>query len=361
MLPLERTPGRRALLLTALIGLLMPFVLLGCQPIVRPTGSPVPTLDLVGTVTALAVPAVATQTAVSGASTQVAQLQATGTALVDSQTAVAGQTASALNAVASQTAAAQGAAATQAAGVAAATAQAATSTALAQAAADQAATATALAQQVAAQAGTATALAKVIPTATPTPVPPTVPVMPPPPCVVVNPALASIADKAANAGLDLGCPTQPAASTPNGALQEYWANVTNSNPNTHLRSLMIWYGDVRTIYVIQGDDTAASRGALRNYTDTWRDGDPDVLPACVPLQPPAGYLMPVRGFGKVWCTNNLVNVIGWPKNQETAARLLVQTTRTGLLLRISAPDQNAGYLAALDYRAARAVTTNVGP
>ena len=190
------------------------------------------------------------------------------------------------------------------------------------------------------------------PTPTKTPTPTTTPT--PGPCVDPDPVLAPILDHAEALGYDLGCPTTPAFTIP-GALQEFWA----PNPHTHFRSLMIWRSDNKEIYVIVGQDMNASEGMLLAYTDTWAEGQPDVHPDCAGMTPPAGYQLPIRGFGKVWCVNELEGQVGWPAGTETAATLLVQPMQTGLLLKVSLPTQ--GYLVALDYRAVWAVTMMTSP
>jgi hypothetical protein len=314
--------------------------LLGCQPLARPTASVVPTLDLVGTVTAQAAPMIATQTAISAASTQVAQAQATLTAQAQAQMSVASQTAAVTSAGATQTA-------------------------LAQAAAAQAATGTALAQLAAAQAATATALA--VPSSTPRPPATTVipasatPSSTPVPCVTLDTTFAPIADRVIAAGLDTGCPTKSTTRTANGGLQEYWSNASNPDPATHARGLMVWDGDQSRILAIRGSSAQVGSATVAIFPDTWQEGEAEVAPACASLAPPAGYMLPIRGFGKVWCANKLGDTLGWPNRKETAATLYMQPTARGMLLKISAPDQATGYLVALDLVAMRAVAMPVAP
>jgi RNA polymerase sigma-70 factor (ECF subfamily) len=152
---------------------------------------------------------------------------------------------------------------------------------------------------------------------------------------------------------DIGCPTRAAFSV-QGAVQEFWANVTDPNPNTHYRSLMIWRSDNREITVIDGEDTAASRGTFGAYTDTWDEGQPEIYPKCAQMTPPAGYQLPIRGFGKVWCVNGLWRPIGWPNQRELGNTLLVQPTETGMLMQV--PASGVTYLVVLDYRGMWAVS-----
>ncbi|HEC33293.1 MAG TPA: hypothetical protein ENI37_01080 [Chloroflexi bacterium] len=198
-------------------------------------------------------------------------------------------------------------------------------------------------------------------TDTPTPTETTTPTTTPTtsPCVDPDPALEPILDHAESLGYDMGCPTAPAFSV-YGAFQEFWANVDNPNPHFHYRSLMIWRSDNKEIYVIDGQDTDASSGMLLAYTDTWEEGQPEVHPDCAGMTPPAGYELPIRGFGKVWCVNELVDEVGWPSEHEAAVTLLIQPMQTGLLLKVFGPIP-IGYLIALDYQAVWAVTMMTAP
>ncbi|MGD1996566.1 MAG: NBR1-Ig-like domain-containing protein [Anaerolineae bacterium] len=179
------------------------------------------------------------------------------------------------------------------------------------------------------------------------------------PCVPPAPALESILERAGDEGYDLGCPTTP-AFTVSGAFQEFWANVSDPNPHTHFRSLMIWRSDEREIYVIDGQDTDASEGMLLAYTDFWEEGDDELHPDCAAMTPPSGYELPIRGFGKIWCENELWEQVGWPAQHEAGVTLLIQPTETGLLLKVSGPIPT-GYLVALDYRAVWGLTAMTEP
>jgi hypothetical protein len=182
-------------------------------------------------------------------------------------------------------------------------------------------------------------------------------------CVAVDPALQPILNYAVSQGYDLGCPTAAAfyvtKGSDTGAFQEFWANWDNPNPHTHYRSLMIWRADNKEIYVIAGEDTDGSRGTLMAYTDTWAEGQPAIHPDCAGMTPPSGYQLPVRGFGKVWCVNDLEDDVGWPAVAEVQVNLYVQPMQFGLLMKVTGP--SVGRLIALDYRAVRAVTQFIAP
>jgi hypothetical protein len=175
----------------------------------------------------------------------------------------------------------------------------------------------------------------------------------------VDPALQAIVDHAEIMDYDMGCPTGPATSV-YGAFQEYWANVEDLNPHTHFRSLMIWRSDIQEIYIIRGQDTNASEGMIYAYTDTWEEGQPEVHPDCASMTVPSGYLMPIRGFGKVWCYNGLEDEVGWPAEQEIGLSLLIQPMQSGLLIKVGSPSP-IGYLIAMHYQAVHAVTMMVAP
>lgn len=99
---------------------------------------------------------------------------------------------------------------------------------------------------------------------------------------------------------------------------------------------------------------------MANRTDTWDESQPPVYPKCAQMQPPAGYQLPIRGFGKVWRVNGLVDEVGWPNEAEKGVNLLLQPLEAGLLMRVSGPIP-MGYGIALDYRAMRAVTVMMAP
>ncbi len=206
----------------------------------------------------------------------------------------------------------------------------------------------------------ATPTPTLIPTASPTPSPLPSPtptsILPVGGCAIPpDPAFQPVLDRFRNLypTADIGCPTGPAFSV-QGAVQEFWANVTDPNPHTHYRSLMIWRSDTREIHVIDGEDTEASRGPFRVFADTWDESQPEIYPKCAGMEPPTGYQLPIRGFGKVWCTNGLWNPIGWPNQRELGNTLRVQPTANGLLLQV--PVSVGSYLVVLDSGAMRAVT-----
>ncbi len=66
---------------------------------------------------------------------------------------------------------------------------------------------------------------------------------------------------------------------------------------------MIWLQHDDRIYVLFDD------GTYQTFEDTWVAGQPDSVPG---LTPPAGRVLPVRGFGKVWSNDaNLRSRLGW--------------------------------------------------
>lgn len=169
------------------------------------------------------------------------------------------------------------------------------------------------------------------PTATPTSTPGT-PTLPPA-CVVPDAQFTNLVTQAQARGMNVGCAVGSVVSL-NGAAQQYWANVTDTNPGTHYRSYMIWRSDTRNIYLIGGNDTTAYSAGGSVYNDSWDESQPDILPACSTLTPPTGYLVPVRGFGKLWCTYSWSNTLGWPDQAESAVTLTVQPVDSGVLMKV---------------------------
>ena len=176
-------------------------------------------------------------------------------------------------------------------------------------------------------------------------------------CVAVHPDLERILDHAEDRGYDMGCPVAEAFETW-GAAQEFWTNIDHVNPHLHFRSLMIWREDNQKIYIIDGTHTDVSEGALMTFDDTWEEGQPSIPPACDDMTVPDGYELPIRGFGKVWCQEDLVDLIGWPAAPEEGATFLIQRTERGLLMRLPVQTQ---YLVALERVETEAVTLFILP
>ena len=149
--------------------------------------------------------------------------------------------------------------------------------------------------------------------------------------IAVDGALAPLASAAAADGMDLGCPAQ-SASEIYGAVQTFWANVSDPNPHMHYRSVMLWRSDKKYIYVVTLVETGPDTYAV--YSDTWDESMPEIPPACSSLTVPDGYQMPIRGFGKVWCDQQLYNSIGWPDAHEAGVTLLIQPMERGVLMSV---------------------------
>lgn len=173
----------------------------------------------------------------------------------------------------------------------------------------------------------------------------------PPACAAPDAQFAALVAQAAGLGIDVSCAVA-SPSNIGGAFQEYWANVDDVNPHTHFRSLMIWRADNKKIYVVRGQDTNAYRATVSVHADTWDESQPEVATACSTMEAPAGYRVPVRGFGKLWCNASLWTTVGWPAEPETAVTLTVQPTDDGLLMKVSGPPIT--YLVAMDFESGEA-------
>lgn len=163
-----------------------------------------------------------------------------------------------------------------------------------------------------------------------------------------DPAFAATMDYADDLGFDVGCP-EGAAYEVSGAAQVFWANVDEPNPHLHYRTLMIWNTPYKQgeIYYVTVSETNPVQPFHAAY-DTWEESMPEVPPACEDMTVPDGYIMPIRGFGKLWCDRELWTTIGWPRGPETGLNFLVQHTEDGRLMRLGDPLINT-FVVAWDY------------
>jgi len=180
----------------------------------------------------------------------------------------------------------------------------------------------------------AAAMPTPLPTVTPAPTSTLTPT--PLSCPGLDPGFHSIADRVESLRPNftdlpnVGCPTNP-AQTVSGAWQMFFMQApgsTVSNPPGY----MIWRSDSRTIYVIPQGDSLTGRSEALVYDDTWSEEISEIPPSCAGLTPPTGLQIPVRGFGKVWCDNNLYDRIGFGHGSEKAVDLLIQEAERGLYI-----------------------------
>ncbi len=188
------------------------------------------------------------------------------------------------------------------------------------------------------------------PTLTETPVPVTVTPTPEETAcdIAYDPAFVATVDYASVLGFEIGCPQGSAYET-YGAAQIFWANVDAVNPHQHYRTLMIWNRPYKQgeIYYVTVSETSPVQPFHAAY-DTWEEDMPETPPACAGMTVPDGYIMPIRGFGKLWCEQSLWDTIGWPREPETGLNFLVQPTEGGRLMRFGDPLLNT-YAVAWDY------------
>ena len=163
-----------------------------------------------------------------------------------------------------------------------------------------------------------------------------------------DPAFAATMDYADDLSFDVGC-SQGDTYDVTGAAQVFWANVDAHNPHLHYRTLMIWNKPYKQgeIYYVTVSETSPVQPFHAAY-DTWEEGKPEIPPPCADMTVPDGYLMPIRGFGKLWCERELWETIGWPREPETAITFRVQHTEHGRLMRFGDPLVNT-YVVAWDY------------
>ena len=104
------------------------------------------------------------------------------------------------------------------------------------------------------------------------------------------------------------CPTGPALFG-EGAEQHFQGGT------------MVWVGAEDRIYVLFHDPQYRR---WRAYQDEWDEGDPTMDPT---IEPPAGLLQPVRGFGLVWRENPEVRErLGWALREEQGYETALQRT-----------------------------------
>jgi photosystem II stability/assembly factor-like uncharacterized protein len=183
--------------------------------------------------------------------------------------------------------------------------------------------------------------AEPVSTSMPTPAASSVPVPSPTAlsCAGLDPAFQSIADRVESArpGVadipDVGCPIGPAQTT-GGAWQMFPLEAPGSTVPA-APGYMIWRSDNRTIYVLPQGDSLTGRTEALVYQDTWTEDMPEVPPSCAGLTPPTGLQVPVRGFGKVWCENNLFDLVGFAYGSEKGADLLTQEAERGLYISLT--------------------------
>jgi len=102
-----------------------------------------------------------------------------------------------------------------------------------------------------------------------------------------------------------GCPSAPIQSP--AAEQQFEGGV------------MVWVGVQDRIIVLFADSMYPKVG---NYEDKWDGGE-----ICDLGPPPAGKLHPVRGFGNLWCTDQMVrDRLGWALEPEIASDSILQST-----------------------------------
>jgi hypothetical protein len=69
---------------------------------------------------------------------------------------------------------------------------------------------------------------------------------------------------------------------------------------------MLWFGSEQQIYVLFPDQT------WQSYRDTWDESQPEF--SCNPLNaPPSSPPLPRRGFGKLWCSVEMVSRNNWAR------------------------------------------------
>ncbi len=177
-------------------------------------------------------------------------------------------------------------------------------------------------------------------------------------CVDLDPAMEPVTSWVETYDVEMGCPTAE-AFTVYGAFQEFETHPGNPNPDARLRGYMIWRSDVKKIYALGVGSasylTAHNGRWLALYDDLWDESQPVVHPDCADMDVPEGYQLPVRGFGKVWCENELWedDRVGWPKNPEWGVTLRIQPAEHGLYVEVTGMPNGYTYVLALNLDAGK--------
>jgi hypothetical protein len=97
--------------------------------------------------------------------------------------------------------------------------------------------------------------------------------------------------------------------TPSGTICPAEAIETAAAEQRFNSGFMIWLKDLGdgTILVFYDD------GGVSQFADTWQSDQPESDPN---ITPPGGMYQPLRGFGKVWRENNLLDTLGWAIEEE---------------------------------------------
>ena len=120
-----------------------------------------------------------------------------------------------------------------------------------------------------------------------------------------------------------------------GALQESMGYARSEQPNSVAAAyqyfehgVMVWRSDTRQVYAIYDD------GTWDLFDDTFVEGEAESDPA---LRAPSGLMQPVRGFGKVWRSDDVVRErLGWAIAKEAAINALIQDFEHGAYVRADA-------------------------
>ncbi len=111
-------------------------------------------------------------------------------------------------------------------------------------------------------------------------------------------------------------------------MQTQTDDVPESSLQKFENGLMIWHSGSKVIYVLLDNKTFLA------FTDTWTSKTTPE-PFCTSNPPPQDRLLPVLGFGKVWCDNRTVRqTIGFAVAPEEKYTFWSQSFDSGWLIRI---------------------------
>ncbi len=92
--------------------------------------------------------------------------------------------------------------------------------------------------------------------------------------------------------------------------------------------VMLWVGEQDRIYVLYDGGGVT---AWEAFTDEWDAGDPEK--SCDVGEPPPGYHQPIRGFGLIWCREDVRGRLGWATAPEQGYDTAVQRSSQDTYIR----------------------------
>jgi hypothetical protein len=135
----------------------------------------------------------------------------------------------------------------------------------------------------------------------------------------------SVEGSASTLTVPFACKTQWFVRCPTPACPSGRAEISPAAIQIFENGVMIWVERTRTIYALYHDGPNKDRYA--RYTDTWLEDQPESDPL---INAPPSRLQPIRGFGKTWREQRLVETLDWALEPERAYTVTYQSGQYAL-------------------------------